>query len=388
MLIGRVFEWFSGGHPGYMPLLHCMNHDRLWVAITLLLDFSVAGGYILIAKHWWVNERDLAEGAPKQALRNLKNIFVFCGICGYLFIPIKMVWPAWRLYDMFLAVLSYYTWRFAWNAGDLKVVYKELGRSAQLAEDLEASRAESRGKSYFLNAVSHDLRTPLNGLVLHTELVEMSLQSDDRESLRESLAEIKAGALVTANLLDHFLELGRIDWSQDEVKIQQFAASEAISALHALFQVDADRRGLALNLVASTDLAIRTDRSKLDRILMNLVANGLKFTTSGGVTVVAQAQGADLSVIVEDTGQGIPPEHQARIFDEFYQVENEERDRRKGFGLGLAIARRLANLLGGNLSLESVLGRGSRFTLKLPGVVVDEDRDRPRPLRGERPLSV
>src|SRR5262249_38946313 len=145
-------------------LVHCMNHDWLWIGTTVVLDLAIASGYVLIALHWRRNERSLKESPAKSALRNMKQIFLFCGLCGYLFIPIKMFWPAWRLYDGFLAILAYYTWRYALGSWDLRFVYNELGRSQRLAEEVEESRAESRRRSLFLNAVSHDLRTPLNGL--------------------------------------------------------------------------------------------------------------------------------------------------------------------------------------------------------------------------------
>ena len=91
-----------------------------------------------------------------MALGNMKRIFLFCGTCGYLFIPIKMFWPAWRLYDIFMIALVFFTWRYALNARQLRVVYHELSRTKQLAYELEESRAESRRKK-LLNAISHTI---------------------------------------------------------------------------------------------------------------------------------------------------------------------------------------------------------------------------------------
>src|SRR6266566_598994 len=118
--------WFTGGSHQYMPLFHCMGHDTFWVALTVTLDVLVAAGYAVITMHWWRNQRTLPPSPARSALGNMRNIFAFCGICGYLFIPIKMVWPAWRLYDFFMLFLAYTTWRYAWNARDLKVIYNEL----------------------------------------------------------------------------------------------------------------------------------------------------------------------------------------------------------------------------------------------------------------------
>ena len=116
-----VYEWLAG-NGRYHTLVHCMGRDSFWIIVTVLLDLTVAAGYGVIALHWWRNQRHLPESAAKRALGTMRNIFLFCGICGYVFIPVKMVWPAWRLYDLFMLALAYYTWRYAWGAKDLKVV--------------------------------------------------------------------------------------------------------------------------------------------------------------------------------------------------------------------------------------------------------------------------
>ena len=97
MIPGSIIDWFSGDGR-YMRLRGCMGTDYVWIWITVALDFAVAAGYVLIARHWWVNARQLPPSPAKRALSQMRNIFVFCGICGYIFIPIKMVWPAWRLF--------------------------------------------------------------------------------------------------------------------------------------------------------------------------------------------------------------------------------------------------------------------------------------------------
>src|SRR5687768_7384636 len=107
MAMQGIIDWFSGGEHQYMTLYHCMSHDNLWVAITVGLDIAVAAGYVVISMHWWRNERTLPDIPAKRALRSIRNIFLFCGICGYIFIPIKMFWPAWRLYDIFMMLLVY-----------------------------------------------------------------------------------------------------------------------------------------------------------------------------------------------------------------------------------------------------------------------------------------
>ncbi len=138
----NFINWFAGGENPYHTLYHCMRGDTPWVVTTVALDLAVAMGYLLIAKHWWENERQLNNtNAAKIALGRLKNIFIFCGICGYVFIPIKMFWPAWRLYDMFMGVLVLFTWRYALGAHDLKVIYSAVKGNDRLERDLQDSLA-------------------------------------------------------------------------------------------------------------------------------------------------------------------------------------------------------------------------------------------------------
>jgi signal transduction histidine kinase len=374
--LGNLLRWFAGGSDGYTSLVHCMRGDTFWIVLTVLLDVAVALGYLMIARHWWINERSLPDSQAKHALGNMKRIFLLCGTCGYLFIPIKMYWPAWRLYDFFLIGLVYFTWQYALNTRQLRVVYHELGRTKQLAFELEVSRAESKRKSFFLNAISHDLRTPLNGLMLQADLAEISAGGDDPETLRESLREIKACAKSTADLLGSFLELGRLDWSEDSARPTRFPLRELVDQVVDSAISRAELKNLQMRVEVPRGLHLRTDRVKLERILQNLVGNAVKFTERGFVAVEARVDGLGVVLTVTDTGVGIAPEVLKTIFEEFYQVNNSERDRTKGFGLGLSIARRLARLLKGDLTVESEVGRGSRFAVALPDVV-DQGVDPP-----------
>ena len=364
-------DWFTG-YGRYHNLVQCMDGDTLWIAITVALDLAVAAGYALIAMHWWRNARHLPDVPAKRALGNMRNIFVFCGLCGYAFIPIKMFWPAWRLYDLVMFVLVYFTWKYAWNAKDLRVVYSELGRSSRLAEDLEKSREESRRKSFFLNALSHDLRTPLNGLILQANIAQISAQRDDSAALGAALAEIQASTRATAELLDGLLEYARLDGAPEGCgSVTTFDLGGFLGALAARFALDAAQKALTLKLEPPRPPArVTVDRVKLERVLSNLLSNAIKFTDKGGIRVEAEVNGPDVEIHVLDTGVGVEPRLQERLFDEFFQVHNDERDPRKGFGLGLAIARRLARQMGGDVTVTSAAGRGSRFSVVLPGVAV------------------
>src|SRR4051812_7025496 len=371
MSLSEHLDWFAG-NGRYMALYHCMGHDTPWVVITVVLDVAVATGYAVIALHWWTNQRGMKDSPSRRALGSMRSIFVFCGICGYAFIPIKMVWPAWRLYDIVMAALAWVTWRYALRARDLKVIYNEVGRSGQLEKDLEASREDARRKSFFLNAVSHDLRTPLNGVLLQANLVEIGAQTGDRELLEESIAQIKSCAAASAELLNNFLEYARLDWAMEKNALATVDLAAVLQGIVRLSMPAAEQKGLYLRAQAPTHLSMRTDRVKLERILNNLVSNAVKFTEQGGVRIEVERAGAGVEMHVIDTGIGIAPEAQERLFDEFYQLHNRERDRRKGFGLGLSIARRLARHLGGDVTVDSAPGRGSRFSVVLPTEADDD----------------
>ena len=366
MRVRELINWFSGGSDGYMSLVHCMNHDWLWIGTTVFLDLAVAAGYVIITLHWRRNERSLPESPAKSALGNMKTIFIFCGLCGYLFIPIKMFWPAWRLYDAFLLILAYKTWRYAMSSCQLSVVYDEIGHTERLASELKEARQEGQIKSNFLNAISHDLRTPLNGLMLHAELARISLLTQDSAAVRDSLEQIKICVRTTSDVLNSFLELGRLDWTDQIVQTEKFAIRDAITDVAARFRTFSELKGLSITLPKDSSLILATDRVKLERILGNLLDNAIKFTERGEVRIEVESSKFGLAIHVVDSGEGIALDQQTRIFDDFTQVHNRERDSRKGFGLGLAVSRRLAQHLGGHITLESEPGQGSRFTLRLP----------------------
>lgn len=374
-----ILQWFSGGAgQQYHNLRHCMNGDLLWISLTVTLDVSVAAGYLVIAYHWFRNERLLPPSPARAAMSAIRNIFIFCGICGYVFIPIKIWWPAWRLYDIAMAALVFYTWRYAFSAMDLKVVYNELGRTRKLAEELEASQADVKRRSDFLNAISHDLRTPLNGLTLRASLAEVQLAKQDKAALEKSLADIRASAHGVAQMLDQLLDYARLDRDEQELELADFPLAELCGEVAHDCRPSAEEKGITVESNVPRDVGVRTDRLKLRRILGNLVGNAVKFTSRGGVRLEAEWSGSDLEIHVIDTGIGIAQESGDAIFEEFVQLGNDQRDRKRGFGLGLPIARQLCRKLGGEIQLESSLGTGSRFTVVLPGVVSSTSTARSR----------
>ncbi len=238
-------------------------------------------------------------------------------------------------------------------------------RAQKTAAEEERHKAEqaSLAKSQFLAAASHDLRQPLHALGLFSAtLRSLKLDEDGREVVARIHDNI--GALET--LFDALLDISRLDAGVVRARAESVAISDLFGRLAKYFEAPAQEKSLDLRF-APRNGCVLADPVLLERILANLIANAIRYTEAGGVLVACRRHGTDrLRLEVWDTGIGIPPDAQARIFEEFVQLGNPERDRRKGLGLGLAIAQRTAALLGSAITLESRPGRGSVFRLELP----------------------
>jgi signal transduction histidine kinase/CheY-like chemotaxis protein len=229
------------------------------------------------------------------------------------------------------------------------------------AAHLTAERANV-SKSRFFAAASHDLRQPLHSLGLFAAaLKERVVDPESRDLARRIGDSIEA----LDRLFDELLDLSRLDAGTVEVRRRPLSLQSLFERLDSEFRDTAAAKGLRLRLVPTT-WVVDTDPVLLERVLVNLVSNAMRYTKTGGVLVAARRRGAAVRLEVRDTGVGIPTDQQSLVFDEFYQVGNPGRDRRQGLGLGLAIVRRLTTLLGHRLTLDSVVGRGTRFTLELP----------------------
>lgn len=246
-----------------------------------------------------------------------------------------------------------------------------LGACADIEDQkqLAAEREEqARQKSFFLSALSHDLRTPLNAIVLHAELLRDSVAGEEASESARAIMESATAASELINRLLDFAKAGSLDRNElDEVFL-----GTLLRQIHQRYLPLAEQRGLDLRLLPHDDVSLRTDRQKLQRIVGNLVENAIKYTLRGGVTVSAERSAEVVVVRVRDTGIGIPRDKAVNLFDEFYQVENDERDRRKGFGLGLAICRSLARQLGGDVRLASSSPEGSCFECVLRSGMPDD----------------
>ena len=370
--ISGIFDWLAGGSTPYMTLYHCMAHDLFWVSLTVTLDIAVAAGYVLIAIHWQRNQRLIADSQARKPLNQLRNIFIFCGICGYVFIPIKMFWPAWRLYDMVMIVLVYTTWRYALSAGNLKIIFHQLHRSSSLEQELAVAKQLAERKRFFLNAVSHDLRNPVQAVAVHAAVAAGAISRGDEASAQAALKTIQESIRQTSDLLADFNDLGRIEQRADtDTKPALLVDVDPAELIREVAdELTPNARAKGLRIVIESPIACPclklSDRVQLRRVLVNLVSNAIKYTQSGRITLRAVHDSNHIRLEIQDTGPGIAPEVLKDIFDEFYQADNLHRDRSNGFGLGLAIAKRFTEALGGRIWADSQEGRGTGFSIEFP----------------------
>lgn len=250
---------------------------------------------------------------------------------------------------------------------DRKALERELDQRRREAEE-SAVR-----KTRFLAAVSHDIRTPANAINLMAELIRRAAANPAMAPEVPSLAgELQSSATSLVTLVSDVLDLTRFDTGRIELNESDFALADAVAEEVRQQTPVASAKGVTLRYEPpSIPILARTDRVKFGRVLGNLIGNAIKFTPAGEVSVTVMI-GSDrhVHVHVKDTGVGIDPEHLPRIFDEFFQLRNPERDPTKGTGLGLTICKRLTDAMGGQLLVESEPGRGSVFTLVLPAASV------------------
>ncbi len=247
---------------------------------------------------------------------------------------------------------------------------------ALAAAKLEAERA-NLGKSRFLAAASHDLRQPLQTLSLLQGMLANSISDPGASQLVERLDKT---ILTMASLLDQLLDINQLEAGVVQPKAVEFVIDDLLQQLRAEFEMHAASTGLSLR-VASCRLTVRTDPRLLEQILRNMLSNAVKYTSQGKILLGCRRRGEHLSIEVWDTGAGIPQTELSAIFKEYHQLENNAVARAKGLGLGLAIVRRMADLLDLEVNVRSRLGRGSIFAVKVPVVrapVPLESKDAPQ----------
>ena len=248
-----------------------------------------------------------------------------------------------------------------------EAVHKREAERAGVEEDLRRSRDEalqaSLSKSQFLAAASHDLRQPLQSMSMTVALLDMRHKADADAPV---IARLNRAVANLAELLNTLLDISQLEAGLVKPTLKTFSVDTLLTEIAEEYSAVAESKGLSF-VVQSCDFSVRSDPSMLGRMLRNLVENAIRFTPAGGIIdIFARDRGTELLLIVKDTGIGIPEDRRHEIFRAFQQLNNPERDRSKGLGLGLAIVDRMSRLLGHALVVDSIPAVGSTFSIAVP----------------------
>jgi signal transduction histidine kinase len=251
-------------------------------------------------------------------------------------------------------------------------------QNAQLLWQAHEVEKANRLKSEFLASMSHELRTPINAIVGYAALLLEGMFGKLTDQQREPLDRSRAAADHLRALIDDILDLAKIEAGKMQFTYEQLSLDEVIKEVSQQMEAMIRRKSLSFTTEVSPNAPrIRTDRTKLKQILLNLLSNAMKFTNRGGISVVCREHAMGMRIDVNDTGIGISPQHLSVIWEDFRQVDQSRTREFGGTGLGLSITKKLVERLGGVIGVESIVSVGSTFTIMLPlqapNIVVESD---------------
>jgi signal transduction histidine kinase len=225
----------------------------------------------------------------------------------------------------------------------------------------------SQHKSQFLANMSHELRTPLNAILGYTELILDSIYGEAPARMRAVLERVQTNGKHLLGLINDVLDLSKIEAGQLTLSLADYSIHDMVQGVYVAVEPLASTKKLGFRVELPPDLpTARGDDRRLTQVLLNLVGNAIKFTDKGEVSIKASAANGGYTISVHDTGPGIAEADQSKIFEEFQQADNSQTKTKGGTGLGLAIARRIVEMHGGRLWVESSAGNGSTFSFTLP----------------------
>lgn len=365
----------------HLPIAERLRRVGWWT-----LALGVANGGAAVFMFWLDTAGDamitmilvsLAAGAVSTTFTVLP---AFVAYAGGIVLPSALVWmsqadlPGFAIGLLILMYLGVQV-RFArQNLGLFEESYRIRSENAELLAALSDERvrlAQARdvavaadlSKSRFLAAASHDLRQPLQSLALNSAtLSRLQLNGETREIAHE----ISVGIEALRQMLDTLLDVSKLDAGAVSPVLQPVPLDRLVQGLVRRYRSAAQAKGLRLEEDCAAGTLVMSDMEMLQRVISNVLDNAIKFTAVGGVSVVAARRGDRVAVTVSDTGCGVAPEDQQRVFEDLVQLANPQRDRALGHGLGLGIVRRLSHLLGIEYEMESRPGAGTRFHLYVP----------------------
>ena len=312
--------------------------------------------FLMIAFGMLVSMLVVAKGVRTRGFsRRRSAMVVLCGVTMSVAMVLQVVWPLTPFTSLGCLIVNCFFQVF--------VIQDEQSakHATELEDALERAHAAEKARNMFFSIVSHDIRTPLNAILGYSELLQFGIS--DKAEREDALKAIRSSGTTLLQLVNDVLDLAKIDSGELVLQPRPMRLSELVDEVFASFGIAAAKKGIALENMTGSVPTVLLDGHRFRQILFNLVGNAVKFTDGGNI-----------EVFVSDTGCGIPSGLRERIFDPFVQAQDPSHsaDRAGGTGLGLSICKRLVEAMDGSLGVESELGKGSTFRVRIPGVVAAE----------------
>ena len=317
-----------------------------------------------------------ALGRKGPLRRRFMVVFLFC-LTMMAAVTMQIVWPLWPYYALgcLLGTCFLHIFLVEDERSEMRRAAIEheqtMKHMAELEKALVRARAAEKARSMFFSIVSHDIRTPLNAIIGYSKLLRRGMESEiERDAALES---IRASGTALLQLVNDVLDLAKMDAGKMTLRPEPVRLDKLTGEVFSSFRLTATEKGIELVNRTAGVPTVMLDGHRFRQILFNLIGNAVKFTDRGSVSVAATYEGTTLEVSVSDTGCGIAQDMLTHILDPFVQVQDPSHsaDRAGGTGLGLSICSRLVEVMGGKLAVESEVGNGSTFKVRIPGVEAD-----------------
>ena len=368
-------DWFAKLSDGFMPHGYCLQWNASLLFVFIAGNIGIAIAYFLIpaALRMFIGKR---RDLPYPYMFKMFAVFILsCGVTH-----LAKVWTIYHAdywieatIDMWTAAVSLATAVMLFPLIPKALSLRSPRELEESNQELAAARDEAvranQLKSQFVANISHEIRTPMTAILGLTELISLETEGEVHDMADHVFLSAKALMSLVNDLLDiSKLEAGRLD-----INLESFKIEEVIGALMTSFQIQASSKDIKLksHVDESIKCNLKGDRLRVQQILQNLLQNAIKFTEQGEIEVSARLEKIEknfkwVRFEVRDTGAGITPEDQRKLFQLFVQVDGSTTRRHGGTGLGLALCKRLGELMGGSIGVTSELGAGSTFWLLLP----------------------